>query len=193
MFCFKRFLIFVTFVGVISATDTTPVPQLQNQTEIQPEIQNQTEALPEIKIPLAKINVTKNVHWWDCGGPNATVRWEDFQAENPIRIETLEIGAKYRILEEVKPGSYSRVEVWRVINLIIAPVYVKIPCIGKFGSCNYDICRIMDKDNFCSFQRQNNAGCGCPMAPKVVEGYQYKARIPKTKFSTFSQLYANVI
>lgn len=134
----------------------------------------------------------KFVQWSDCGTDNATVRWEDFQVIDPIRMEKLALGARYRILEEVQTGSYSKVEVWRVLNLFILPVYVKIPCIGKFGSCNYDICRVWDRDNFCNFQRVNNASCGCPMKPGVVEGYDFKARIPEKKITTYQSMFARV-
>ena len=136
-------------------------------------------------------SVVKMVEWKDCGGINATVRFEDVRIPEPMRIKNLLVGGQYRISEEVKPGSYSKIEVWRIMKVLFVPVHVKIPCTHKLGSCQYDLCEVSDIDNFCIFQRQHTDNCGCPMSPKLVEGYNFKVRIPD-KISTFQTLFAEV-
>lgn len=137
-------------------------------------------------------NKVKTLLWSDCGGTNATVRWEDVQIHEPMRLKNLLVGAKYRILEEVKPGSTSKIEIWRLMKVLFVPVQIKIPCTHKFGSCEFDICKVVDKDNFCRFQRLHNTTCGCPMSPKLVEGYNYQVKVPEQKLSTIQSLFAEV-
>ena len=131
--------------------------------------------------------------WSDCGGANASIHWQDIQVQQPAKLKNLTIGAKYVISKEVPPGSFSKVEVWRMMKLLFVPIHYKLPCNQKFGSCDYDVCRVMDVDNFCTFQRQYAGSCGCPMTPKVVEGYNFRVTIPERKIGVFQSLFAEVI
>lgn len=131
--------------------------------------------------------------WSDCGGSNASIHWQDIQILEPAKLKNLTIGAKYEIVREVPPGSFSRVEVWRMMKLLFVPIHYKLPCNQKFGSCDYDVCRVMDADNFCTFQRQHTGTCGCPMTPKVVEGYNFRVKVPERKVGVFQSLFAEVI
>ncbi|CAG2163367.1 unnamed protein product [Oppiella nova] len=128
--------------------------------------------------PVGGDSTIKLLKWSDCGGTNASVRWEDVRIQEPMRLRNLTIGASYTILNEVKAGSTSKVEVWRLMKMLFMPIQVKIPCANKFGSCDYDICRVADYDNFCTFSKTfGNGSCGCPMSPKKVVGYHFRVRV----------------
>jgi hypothetical protein len=133
-------------------------------------------------------------NWRDCGGENATVHWEKVEIPDPLRIKDLKLGGKWTIDEEIPVGSYSQIDIYRIVRVFFVPLFIKIACNNNIGSCPYDICRKASHDNFCSFQENTaNTTCGCPMTPKTVEGYNYLVKIPELKLNALQTLLFNVI
>lgn len=139
--------------------------------------------------------ISDALNWRDCGGENATVHWEKVEIPDPIRIKDLKLGGKWTIDEEIPVGSYSQIDIWRIVRVFFVPLFIKIACNNNnMGSCSYDICRKASYDNFCLFQENTaNTTCGCPMKPKTVEGYNYQVKITEIKLTALQTLLFNVI
>jgi hypothetical protein len=144
-------------------------------------------AVTEEKLPLK---------WWDCGTTDAKVHFYDAKFSNPFPITgVMSFGGKFKIDEEMPRGTYTRIDLWRKVNLLLGTINVKVPCAGWLGSCPYDLCDFsLKSDNYyCDFlTTRANATCDCPYPAQMVEGYDYKVKLPDSVFTIIGSLFASV-
>lgn len=117
----------------------------------------------------------------DCGGPNASVHFEDINATP----EPFVLGQMIRasgVIDFVKPvtSGYATFEVARIFDLLGYQIPLPFPCPFNplYEMCTFKLCDDMKKEIWCSFISASNHTCGCQESPTTMKVLDYEMRLP---------------
>ncbi|XP_014789285.1 ganglioside GM2 activator [Octopus bimaculoides] len=104
----------------------------------------------------------KSFKWSDCGNSSSTLKVKELTVgPDPLVLPgTVTIGFELDVAEDFDDGLSGSVEIYKKVE----STFIRIPCIGNIGSCEYkDVCGLMAQIPQCPQPFiDNKIPCKCP-------------------------------
>ncbi|XP_029644368.1 ganglioside GM2 activator [Octopus sinensis] len=121
----------------------------------------------------------KSFTWSDCGNSSSTLKVKNLIiGPDPVVLPgDLNIGFDLDITEDFDDSLSGSVEIYKKVGA----EYIKIPCIGNIGSCDYDdVCGLMEQIPQCPQPFiDNNIPCKCPFKKNSYKMPSSQINVPE--------------
>ncbi|XP_022240951.1 ganglioside GM2 activator-like [Limulus polyphemus] len=116
----------------------------------------------------------------DCGASDKTIFFESLDV-SPLPVPfpgVVKTSGRIMVTDTIPDNAIVDLKLTRIIKFI-TDIPIPLPCISGFGSCKYDLCKLMlgNKERICGYFPEG-VPCECPILPNTYEGEDEPMSLP---------------